>query len=99
LGCDDIEDRSATVVPKGHNFHNLRSSTCGVGAHHNLCLKVWTYRLMDNPLQAESAARESGESAASIILAPAKSSSIPCAEGPVERSSNSQFENNKYSFV
>jgi hypothetical protein len=28
-----------TVVPKGHNFHNRRSATCGIGgigAHHNL---------------------------------------------------------------
>jgi hypothetical protein len=34
-----------TTVPKGHNFHNRRSSTCGIGAHHNLCPKGRTYRL------------------------------------------------------
>jgi hypothetical protein len=36
---------AATAVPKGHNLHNRRSMTCGVGAHHNLCPKGRTDRL------------------------------------------------------
>jgi hypothetical protein len=36
--CRDARPCVSTV-PKGHNFHNRRSLTCGIGAHHNLCSK------------------------------------------------------------
>jgi hypothetical protein len=42
-GRDKKSRRSA--VPKGHNFHNRRSATCGIGTHHTLCPKGRTDRL------------------------------------------------------
>jgi hypothetical protein len=39
-----LTDETTTKVPKGHNFHNRRSATCGIGAHHHLCPKSRTYR-------------------------------------------------------
>jgi hypothetical protein len=63
MGLGGVEDRSATAVLKrkfdvikGYNFHYRRSATVG-----SLSPKVF---IMDNPLQAEGAARGIGEGAA-----------------------------------
>jgi hypothetical protein len=40
LGKDEVfsdADKSATAVPKGHNFHNRRSATCGIEGRSATC--------------------------------------------------------------